>query len=339
MHKLILAAALLAVIAIFSVTDGHAAERAASIEYDFIGRPANLPRSFEEAPAGVTLRFLAIKAIDGFRVEAALWQPADKTATATTLIVAAPGACGHFACPPLGALGPAIAAKGYAMLNFTTRHHDERGNTDNFLDIRRDVEAAVYTARALGYRTLILYGQSLGNIHIQYYAANNWDSDLKAVVLTGMFANLPWRSRHMLIANEDTFRLLSEAAFKALREGKERDLLPLPMRGPSPQAEPVTGQHFLSYRAEASSTADGTYWIKRIPRPILMVRDAGDAVLQPFEPYMLLSAATSAGSLVPSIKYVMLPNAKGVSVAAHGFVDNKQPLAETIAAWLVDQHL
>jgi hypothetical protein len=70
MHKLILAAALLAVIAIFSVTDGHAAERAASIEYDFIGRPANLPRSFEEAPAGVTLRFLAIKAIDGFA-----WRP------------------------------------------------------------------------------------------------------------------------------------------------------------------------------------------------------------------------------------------------------------------------
>jgi hypothetical protein len=29
-----------------------------------------------------------------------------------------------------------------------------------------------------------------------------------------------------------------------------------------------------------------------------MVRDASDAVVAPFEPYMLLSAATSAGSLV-----------------------------------------
>jgi hypothetical protein len=54
---------------------------------------------------------------------------------------------------------------------------------------------------------------------------------------------------------------------------------------------------------------------------------------------MLLSAATSAGSLVPSIKYVMLPNPKGTSIAAHGFVDNQQPLTDTITAWLADQHL
>src|SRR5256885_8325312 len=62
--------------------------------------------------------------------------------------------------------------------------------------------------------------------------------------------------------------------------------------------EPLTGQHFLTYRTEASSAADSTYWIKRVPRPILMLRDAGDATIAPFEPYMLLSAATSAGSLV-----------------------------------------
>jgi pimeloyl-ACP methyl ester carboxylesterase len=198
--------------------------------------------------------------------------------------------------------------------------------TDNFLDVRRDIEAAVYTARALGYRTVVLYGQSLGNIQVQYYAANNWDADIKAVVLSGMFANLPWRTRHVLVQNEDNFRLLSEAAFKMLREGKQDNKLPMPMRTFTGENVPLTGQNFLTYRSEASSTADGTYWIKRIPRPILMVRDAGDAIIEPFEPYMLLSAATSAGSLVPSIKYVLLPNAKGMSSAAHSFTDNKVPL-------------
>jgi len=74
--------------------------------------------------------------------------------------------------------------------------------------------------------------------------------------------------------------------------------------------EPVTGAHFLTNRSEASSVADGTYWIKRIPRPILLVRDAGDAIIAPFEPYALLSAATSPGSLVPTIEYVLLPNPK-----------------------------
>ena len=78
------------------------------------------------------------------------------------------------------------------MLGINTRQSGARINTENFLEVRRDIEAAVYTARALGYRTIILHGHSLGNIQILYYAANNWEPDIKAVVLSGMFANLPW---------------------------------------------------------------------------------------------------------------------------------------------------
>jgi hypothetical protein len=70
----------------------------------------------------------------------------------------------------------------------------------------------------------------------------------------------------------------------------------------------VTAQHFLTYRDEQTSAADGTYWVPRIPRPILILRDEADGVVMPFEPYMLLSAAQAEGSLVPSIQYVLLPN-------------------------------
>jgi len=63
----------------------------------------------------------------------------------------------------------------------------------------------------------------------------------------------------------------------------------------------VTPQHFLTYRDEQASAADGTYWIRRIPRPILIVRDEADGVVLPFEPYMLLSAARAEGSLVPCL--------------------------------------
>ena len=196
------------------------------------------------------------------------------------------------------------------MLTISTRQHDSLINTDNFVEVRRDIEAAVYTARALGYRTLVLYGHSLGNIHVQYYAANTWDPDIKAVLLSGTFANLPWKSPHMLVQDEEAYRALSEAAMKSLREGHERDALPLRMRRTGDLEEPVTGQRFLTYRSEVSSAADGTYWIKRIPKPILIVRDAGDAIVASFEPYMLLSAATSPGSLVPDVKYVMIPNPK-----------------------------
>lgn len=196
----------------------------------------------------------------------------------------------------------------------STRWHDDLRGTDNFFEVRRDIEAAVYTARALGYQALVLWGHSLGNIHIQYYAANNWDPDIKAVVLSGMFANLPWRTRYMLIQNEDAFH------------------------------RPITGRHFLTYRSEASSAAEGTYWIKPIPRPILMVRDAGDAIIAPFEPYALLSAATSSGSLVPSIEYVLIPNTKDpnpapFSLRGHLFLDNREPLAETVTRWIGARHL
>jgi len=238
-----------------------------------------------------------------------------------------------------------LAAKGYGVLTISTRWHDELRNTDNFFEVRRDIEAAIYTARALGYRTLVLWGHSLGNIHVQYYAANTWDPDIKAVVLSGMFANLPWRSRYMLEQNEDNFRRLSESALKSLHEGKEHDLLPLGMRRPTGEGEEaITGRHFLTYRSEASSTADGTYWIKRIPRPILMVRDAGDAIIAPFEPYALLSAAASPGSLVPTLEYVLIPNTKDpnpapYSLRGHQFLDNQEPLAETVIRWLGARHL
>ena len=61
---------------------------------------------------------------------------------------------------------------------------------------------------------------------------------------------------------------------------------------------PVTEQHFFTYRDEQTSAADGTYWISRIPRPILILRDEADGVVLPFEPYMLLSAAHAEESLV-----------------------------------------
>src|SRR6516164_2383442 len=141
-------------------------ETAASIDYAFVERPANLPPDFE-ASGGTSLRFMAIKAIDGFRVDGALWQPARKAIAETTLIIGVHGSGGNFAGPPIGSISPLLAAKGYGVLTISTRQHDSLINTDNFVEVRRDIEAAVYTARALGYRTLVLYGHSLGNIHVK----------------------------------------------------------------------------------------------------------------------------------------------------------------------------
>ena len=73
--------------------------------------------------------------------------------------------------------------RGYASLAINTRQHDDKINSDNFFDVRRDIEAALQVARALGYKKLVLQGHSLGNIQVQFYAATNWDRDIQAVIL------------------------------------------------------------------------------------------------------------------------------------------------------------
>jgi len=123
------------------------------------------------------------------------------------------------------------------------------------LEVRRDIEAAAYTARALGYRTLVLHGHSLGNIQVQFYAANNWEKDIKAVVLTGAFGNLPWKSRNLLVQNEQNLERAARRGDKSLREGKDAEVMPVQMNWITGQRVPITGRHFLTYRSENTSAA------------------------------------------------------------------------------------
>jgi len=315
----------------------EAAQIAASIEFEPAPRPAGLPDEMRPSP-GASLEFLSIKAIDGYKIAAALWRPDNKPAAATTMMVQVHGSGGNLTELPLRAVARALSPKGYAALTISTRQHDEGVNTDNFFDIEKDIEAALATAKALGYTSIVLFGHSLGTIQVQYYAATHWDPAIKAVILTGAFGRLPWKSRNILIQNEDIYRELGAAARAALKSGKPADILAteMPYIG---RKTPVTAQHFLTYRDEASSAADGTYWIARIPHPILIANDQADGVVLPFEPHMLVSAAHAEGSLVQGITYVIVPDRRPPSAAAHIFSDNTQPLVETISAWLAERHL
>ena len=314
------------------------AQIAASIEYENIPPPAELADDMEALP-GASLRFLSIKAIDAFKVQAALWQPQNKSPAETTIIVQVHGSGGNLASLPLRVIARALSTRGYAALSISTRQHHEHVNTDNFFDVRRDIEAAVVTAKALGYRSIVLQGHSLGTVQVAFYAATDWDRTIKGVILTGAFGKLPWKSRHILIQDEEKYRALADASRQALKAGTAAEVLPIKMRWLGGIETPVTPQHFLTYRDEQASAADGTYWIPRIPRPILILRDEADGVVLPFEPYMLLSAAQAEGSLVPSIKYVLLSNQRPPSREGHIFADNTEALTDAVAAWLAEQQL
>ena len=310
----------------------------ASIEYEAARPPDGLPDDMEPLP-GASLRYLAIKAIDGFIVQAALWQPENKPAAERTIIVQVHGSGGNLASLPLRVIARALSARGYAALSISTRQHDEHVNTDNFFEVRRDIEAAIVTAKALGYRSMILQGHSLGTVQVAFFAAIDWDTAIKAVILTGAFGKLPWKSRHILIQDEEKYRVLAGASRGALKAGTSAEILPINMRWIGGIETPITAQHFLTYRDEQASAADGTYWVPRIPRPIMIVRDEADGVVLPFEPYMLLSAAQAEGSLVSSIKYVLVPDRRPPSREGHSFTDNTDALADAVAAWLVEQQL
>src|SRR4029077_19659422 len=128
-------------------------------------------------------------------------------------------------------------------------------------DVRRDIEAAVATVRALGYRSIVLQGHSLGTIQVALYAATDWDPTIKAVILTGAFGKLPWKSRHILIQDEDEYKVLVDASLDALKTSKLAEILPIKMRWLGGVETPVTAQYFLTYRDEQTSAADGTFWI------------------------------------------------------------------------------
>jgi pimeloyl-ACP methyl ester carboxylesterase len=314
------------------------AAQAAAISYEFTARPANVPATFSAAP-NARVRFLTLTAIDGNRVDSALWEPAGKPPAATTMVIAVHGSGADYIDDPMTFLGRGLSARGYAMLAIDTRQHDEKINTDNFYDIRNDIQAAVATARALGYKTIVLLGHSLGTIQVQYYAAQDWSPDIKGVVLLSPFANLPWKSRNILIANERQYGDLTDAALKSVHDGTSKDVLPVKMGYLQGASSPVTGQHFLTYRDETTGISDGTFWIKRIPRPLLLVRDQSDGIVLPFEHNMLLSAAGTPGSLVQSIKFVLIPDDRPPSLQGHKFTNNQQPLIDTVTTWLAAQNL
>ena len=105
-----------AAVSLIIVSSAVAMERAASIEYETVERPANLQPDFI-APSDANLRFLAIKAIDGSRVDAVISQPNSKTAASSTAVVSVHGSGGGYDSDPNGFLVRLLAGKGYAVLD------------------------------------------------------------------------------------------------------------------------------------------------------------------------------------------------------------------------------
>jgi pimeloyl-ACP methyl ester carboxylesterase len=205
-------------------------------------------------------------------------------------------------------------------------------NTDHFFEVRNDLAAAVAVARSLGYRRLALRGQSLGTLHVLYYAATDWGQDLKAVILTAPFADLPWKTRMVLVHDEALYRQLFQEALAAVRSGHPEAVLRTQMPYLRGQPSPVTAQHFLTYRWQGEAAASGLEWIKRVPVPLLLVRDASDQIILPFELHELHAAAVEPVALSPDVEIALIPDSHPED--GHRFANTIPELNDVMVGWL-----
>ncbi len=332
---------------------------AATVEYETIPTPT-LPANGQtgigmdqmKALPGSTLTYLSIKTVDGVRNKAALWRPVNKAVADTTMVISVHGGGNDFTQVPVRALGIGLSPKGYAVLAINDRQSgSENESRDNFYDISTDIDAALQTAKALGYRRIVIHGQSLGSTHVLFYAATHWDPVIKGVIVSAAMANLPW-ANHNKYGNADVYQLRRKTAHEALKAGNWSERMQLDKSpsssvldnrdtnpGDMPFVPESSAQFFVTYEDYLSAGADSTYWIHRIPHPVLVVRSESDGLERSIEGTWLLSAARDEGSLVPDMTYAVVPDSHAPSAAGHAFVYNSDQYVDTVQKWLAARHM
>jgi hypothetical protein len=304
---------------------------AAAVSY----RPTTaVPDRFTDLPVAdtVALTYYELTSVDGRTGLAAHFVP-ERVEPTAPLVISVHGSGGSIVSPPVRTLSLGLSGRGVPVLSINTRQSGDAVNTDNFYATVRDIEAAYWLARDLGYRRIVLHGHSLGTSQVEFFAATHWHDTTVGVVLTGMFADLPWKSRHLLVNDETTYRELTEQAVDAAQAGDYSRVLATGMPWLGEKTMPVTAEHFLTYRKVGVAGARGIEWIARIPYPILMIRDQHDSVIHDFEPGWL--AAALADGISPSVRTVALPSPEGT--VGHQFEGSSAALVDTVSDWLADR--
>lgn len=287
--------------------------------------------SESETAAAITFREeearLAITTLDDVELEAVHVPP--PSGPRDLLLISVHGSGQSPAEEPMRTLIDELPAHGHGTMGLRTRQHGDAVNTDNFFGTLRDLDAGVAVGRRLGYSRIVLHGHSLGSLQTLAYSAMNWSRDLVGLLLTGMFANLPWKSRHILIRDPDLYERLRQEAFALAAAGRFDELLSAPMPWIEGEA-PVTAEHFLTYRCTELDLAASVRWIRAVRVPVLMVWDDADSIVRDFEPGWLETEGRAG--LPPSIRSLALRAERPSE--GHDFETTRSELVEQVILWL-----
>jgi pimeloyl-ACP methyl ester carboxylesterase len=277
---------------------------------------------------GVKAQGYDVFALDGQDNLAIHYQPAER-APGAPLVMCVHGSGGSLFKEPIWAITNGLVENGVPVLALNTRQHDEGVNTDIFSNSIRDIDAAYWVARSLGHARIVLLGHSLGSAQISFFAANTWHKAIVGVVLGGMPANLPWKSRNLLIGDETLYATLRDEATTAIRAGDFDRVLSQPMPWLS-RSTLVTAGHFASYRDAEIAAPRSVEWVARLPYPVLMIRDEHDPVINAFEANEMAVAARRGHS--GAVTAVTLASAAGTN--GHHYEGSRPALIETISGWV-----
>jgi pimeloyl-ACP methyl ester carboxylesterase len=304
--------------------------------YQEINKPEYVPPEFSGG-TNILVRYYQLRNdSSGHTINGSLWQPNEKKPRETTVILGMHGTLGNYFSATIGFLFQKMVARGFAFFGINMRYSNLVAKdqlVDNFYDSYSDILTSVQFLKNLGYRNIIIMGHSMGTLHATYFCAINHDTSIVGMVISGPFADLPSKTRKVLIHDADSYRKLHRYSADFIRNNRPNDLLPLEMGFLENRKIKVTAINFYTYRDTSGSRAVSRYWIKFVSVPVLILRDSGDQIILPNEPLQLLRSAKSSGSLPKQIEYYLIPNEKGPNPNGHQFLDNQDQLAARIEDW------
>ena len=270
--------------------------------------------------ADVQVELVNLQTSDGVRLSGALRQPLSGQTKAAVFMVH--GYSGNFYSGIMAFLPEALAGRGFTTLTLNMRDHDRGPKKNLFKDNLQDIAAGMDELTHRRYKTVFLYGHSMGTNRVLYYQAATKDPRIAGTILTAPPGNLfQWNVR--MFGLEEATRVLHRAQkLKNKGNGNEWMLIDL---GPLGKAL-YTANHLVSLRGP-ETFSDPFINIAHTSTPILIVHGLADGLADPKVSDQLKKSA-GTGHQVRVTK---------IAGADHRFRGHQKELEEVIYQWIVGQ--
>jgi pimeloyl-ACP methyl ester carboxylesterase len=278
--------------------------------------------------APVATELLRLAATGRIALDGACWSPAGRARD--TAIALFPGTAADFCHPPMGEVGPLLAAAGYRVLSLNRRDHGMQYGFYRFHESCMDQRLAVDWLTARGATRVVMAGHSYGTLTVPGYLGETGDARVPAALLFAPLGDLRAASVTIVGGRTRYDAIVAECRARvADGRGDEAFLIP-PM---VPDALPLVHTHavFLDKRGPEAQTAGAALIARTGDRPLLGIRDPAD----PY-PATLPPAREQLEAANPRLDYVLLDDIRDgrMDADAHYFTGRAGEVTRIVLDWL-----